>query len=231
LKPPDRRDNLLRIDPADPAPAILSKAAGVLSAGGVLVFPTRSLYGLGVDAFNEKAVEKLFRIKGRPAGKPVLVLIHDLGQLGSLVIDVPETARHLIRRFWPGRLTLVFHAGKGLPQKLTAGTGKIGVRLAGHPVAARLAAAFGHPITGTSANRSGRPGAFRVPDLDPGDLDPGIRNAVDLILDAGPLKGGAGSTILDVTCDPPRILRKGAVSASDIFSALDPKPGETPQSP
>jgi len=223
LKPPDRRDNLLRIDPADPAPAILSKAAGVLSAGGVLVFPTRSLYGLGVDAFNEKAVEKLFRIKGRPAGKPVLVLIHDLGQLGSLVIDVPETARHLIRRFWPGRVTLVFHAGKGLPQKLTAGTGKIGVRLAGHPVAARLAAAFGHPITGTSANRSGRPGAFRVP-----DLDPGIRNAVDLILDAGPLKGGAGSTILDVTCDPPRILREGVVSVSDIFAVLNSIPSEPP---
>lgn len=226
MKSPDRLDNPLRIDPGSPAPEIFSKAAGVLSAGGVIVFPTRSLYGLGVDAFNETAVEKLFRIKGRPAGKPVLVLIHDLGQLGSLVIDVPEAARHLIHRFWPGRLTLVFHARPSLPEGLTAGTGKIGVRLAGHPVAARLAAALGRPVTGTSANRSGRPGVSRV-----SELDPGIRDAVDLILDAGPLKDGAGSTVLDVTCDPPRILREGAVLASDIFSALNPKPGESPQSP
>jgi len=220
LTPPDRRDILLRIDPADPAPAILSRAAGVLSAGGVLVFPTRALYGLGVDAFNEAAVERLFHIKGRPAEKPVLVLIHDPAQLPLLVEKIPEAAGPLMHRFWPGRLTLVFHAGKGLSRKLTAGTGKIGVRLAGHPVAARLAAAFGHPITGTSANRSGGPGAFRVP-----DLDPGIRDAVDLILDAGRLEGGAGSTVLDVTCDPPRILREGAVSASEIFSVLNPKPG------
>jgi L-threonylcarbamoyladenylate synthase len=226
LKPPARRDNVLRIDPATPAPEGISKAAGVLSAGGILVFPTRSLYGLGVDAFNETAVEKLFHIKKRPAGKPILILIHDTEQLRFLVKDIPAAVKPLMHRFWPGRLTLVFHAGKEVPKNLTAGTGKIGIRQAGHPVAARLAAAFGRPITGTSANRSGRPGIFRCH-----DLDPGIQEAVDLVIDAGPLEGGAGSTVIDVTTDPPRILREGAVSAREIFALPDTRPDDTPQSP
>jgi len=216
LKPIQPRKKRIPIDPERPEPKVIAKAAGVLLKGGVIVFPTRSLYGLGVDAFNEKAVQSLFSIKGRPPEKPILVLIHDVTQLDSLVREVPVRAQLLMRVFWPGKLTLVFDAAKRVPEGLTAGTGKIGIRQAGHPAAAALAAAFGRPITGTSANRSGRPGVARI-----SDLDPLIGDAVDLILDAGPLEGGAGSTVLDVTCDPPRLLRKGDISGLKISQALD----------
>ena len=119
---------------------------------------------------------------------------------------------------WPGKLTLVFNAGNGLPPGLTAGTGKIGIRLPVYPVARLLVCAAGRPITATSANISGQTGCSRIT-----DLDPAIAAAVDLILDAGPLKGGAGSTILDVSEDPPVLLREGSIPRSRILSVLQNK--------
>ncbi len=217
MKFPDRSKTpkRLRIDPADPDTKTIGEAKAALEAGGLIVFPTRSLYGLGVDAFNPQAVQALFKVKGRPADKPILILIRETRQLASLVQGVPEAAEVLMQRFWPGRLTLVFSAAQSLPNSLTAQTGKIGIRLAGHPVAAALAAALGRPVTGTSANLSGRPGIARL-----SDLDPAIGARADLILDAGPLKGGPGSTVVDVTRDPPEVLREGEISALEISSAL-----------
>ncbi len=179
------------------------------------MFPTQHLYGLGAEALNIKAVDKVFKIKQRPYNKPLLVLIHEQKDLTKLVQQIPASAIRIMECFWPGALTIVFEAKKVLPANLTAGTDRIGVRMPQHPVALALAKALKNPITATSANITGHSGCSRVSDIDPLIADP-----LDLILDAGPLKGGIGSTVVDVTHDFPKILREGAIPAKDIFAVL-----------
>jgi L-threonylcarbamoyladenylate synthase len=140
-------------------------------------------------------------------------LIDDPVRLKRLVTTVSGTATAIMDRFWPGRVTLVFDAREDVPDHLTAGTGKIGIRLAGHPVAAALARSLQGPITGTSANVSGRPGCHQIE-----DLQPGVTEQIDLILNAGPLKGGSGSTVVDVTGEVPHVLREGVVSKEEILA-------------
>ena len=204
---------IYKINPENPDPETIQDAAGVIRKGGVIVFPTRCLYGLGADAFNPEAVERIFKLKRRPAEKPILILIDDPVRLKRLVTTVSGTATAIMDRFWPGRVTLVFDAREDVPDYLTAGTGKIGIRLAGHPVAAALAKAIQGPITGTSANVSGRPGCHQIE-----GLEPEVTEQLDLILDAGPLQGGRGSTVVDVTGEVPRVLREGVVSEKEILS-------------
>ena len=206
---------ILKIDPRQPDSGIIGVAAAKIRNGGVVVIPTRHLYGLAVDALNIEAVHRVFIIKGRPAGKPLLILVRSPADLAGQVRAVPLTARRLIRRFWPGRLTLVFEARDLFSSVLTGGTGKIGIRLPGHPVCQALLRLLPHPITATSANFSGRKGCHRIADL-PGDM----QTAVDLILDAGPLPPGPGSTVVDVTRSPPRVLREGVLGGDRIFEAL-----------
>ena len=202
-----------KINPENLDADIIQEAAGVIREGGVIAFPTRCLYGLGADAFNPEAVERIFKIKRRPAEKPILILIDDPVRLKGLVTIVSGKATAIMDRFWPGRVTLVFDAREDVPDYLTAGTGKIGIRLAGHPVAAALARAIQGPITGTSANVSGQPGCHQIE-----GLQPEVTEQLDLILDAGPLQGGKGSTVVDVTGEVPRVLREGEVSMHDILS-------------
>ena len=121
-----------------------------------------------------------------------------------------------MEHFWPGRVTLVFEAADSVPQALTAGTGKIGIRLPGHPVAVALVESLGGPLTGTSANLSGSPGCRRVD-----DLDPQLIQQLDMVLDAGPLKGGTGSTVVDVTREIPRVLRAGEISEKEIMALIE----------
>ena len=193
---------------------MIQDAAAVIRQGGIFAFPTRCLYGLGADAFNPEAVDRIFKIKQRPPNKPLLVLLDDPQRLKSLVTHISVAAKVISERFWPGRVTLVFDASAQVPNYLTAGTGKIGIRLAGHPVAAALAGATRGPITGTSANVSGNPGCHQIR-----DLMPEVTEQLDLILDAGPLKGGRGSTVVDVTGKIPRVLREGVVSEKEILAA------------
>lgn len=203
------------MDPSAPSPDGIKAAARVIRRGGVVAFPTRCLYGLGADAFNPGAVEKVFQIKDRPHHKPILVLIRSKDILGTLVRSIPSAAYPLMERFWPGRLTLLFEAAAALSPRLTAGTGKIGVRLPGHSVASALVRELENPITGTSANLSGSPGISQV-----GDLSPILTKQLDLILDSGLLKGGVGSTVVDITVFPPKVLREGGIPSKDLFRAL-----------
>ncbi|MBF0202889.1 MAG: threonylcarbamoyl-AMP synthase [Desulfamplus sp.] len=195
----------------------IQKAAAIINAGGVVVFPAKCLYGLAADALNPEAVERVFHIKQRPLTNPLLVLIDDVCQLDSLVMPVSDNigsfaAIALMERFWPGNITLVFHAAPNLPEALTAGTGKIGIRMPGHPVARALVRQVGRPITGTSANISGKPGCNQI-----SQLDPEILSKVDMVLDHGILKGGMGSTVVDVTCAPVKIIRQGEIGSHDIL--------------
>jgi len=204
-----------KISPLDPEPRIIKVAAEVLIAGGLLAFPTTGLYGLGADALNPKAVEKIFHAKQRDSDKPILVLVKDEFALDKIAAKVPAPAAKMMAAFWPGSLTIILEARSELPAALTGGTGKIGIRVPRHPVAFALVNAFEGPITGTSANISGRKGCSTV-----ADLDPGLVQDLELVLDAGVLKGGVGSTVVDATADKPVVLREGAISKKELFSVL-----------
>lgn len=164
---------------------------------------------------NPIAVERIIEIKQRPPDNPILVLIHSKKQLDKLVKKIPPNADAIMEGFWPGKVTLVFDARDTLPGLLTAQTGKIGVRLPGHPVAAAILQQIKGSVTGTSANVSGCPGCNSLT-----DMDPQITGQVDLVLDAGMLQGGVGSTVVDVTVEPPRILREGQVTAMQILESI-----------
>jgi L-threonylcarbamoyladenylate synthase len=192
----------------------VDRARHIILSGGIVAFPTESFYGLAVNASDENAIGRLFKIKKRMDNMPVLVLIPSLEYLKGYVADVPEIALRLIGRFWPGGLTLLFKAGSAISPLLTADTRKIGIRISSHPLAAALARAVDSPITGTSANISGKPGCVTAK-----EVYSSLGRGVDLILDGGETKGGKGSTILDVTVDPPEIIREGMISRKQMQEA------------
>ncbi len=203
------------INPRQPQPDLIERAGRIICDGGVVILPTRGLYGVACDAHNAGAVRRIFDIKKRPIEKPLLVLISNADMLVDIVVSVPGLAESLMASFWPGRLTLVMEGRKHLPPGLCSDTGKVGVRMVGHPVAAALVEAAGTPVTGTSANLSGAGGCDRIDALDQSVID-----SVDMILDASVLAGGPGSSVVDVTGRTPRMLREGAVTAGEISKAL-----------
>ena len=205
----------LKIDPEKPDEEKLTEAVRILLAGGVAAFPTETFYGLGADARNEAAVEKIFRIKGRNFRNPIALIVADDREVSPLVEEIPAAAKILMQTFWPGPLTLIFRATPSVSPRLTGGTGKIGIRVSSHPVARFLAAGLAGPLTATSANLSGGPECSSA--------DAVIRTLGDLadaVIDGGPTPGGSGSTILDITVSPPRILREGAIPGGLIRDAL-----------
>lgn len=209
------KNNIVPVDPDTPDQQTIIQAAKIIRQNGVVIFPAKCLYGVAANALDEKAVQKVFDLKQRPKNNPILVLIPDRKHLKELVISIPEAAEKLMDAFWPGNLTLIFEAGKHIPKILTAGTGKIGIRVPIHPVAKALVQSLGYPVTGTSANLSGQESCFQIL-----RLDPFITDHADLILDAGTLKGGKGSSIVDITQFPPVILREGEVSSDQIKSCI-----------
>ena len=206
---------IYKINRDHPEDSVIQQAATVIKQGGIIVFPTRCLYGLGADAFNADAVQRIFQLKQRSLQKPILILIGRRTQLNTLVSNVSTTASRIMDEFWPGRVTLVFEAADIVPHYLTAGTGKIGIRLSGHPVAAALCQSLGVALTGTSANISGNPGCHCID-----DLNPQLARQLDAVLNAGTLKGGTGSTVVDVTGAKPEILREGEISAKEILTLI-----------
>jgi L-threonylcarbamoyladenylate synthase len=196
----------------------LDRARHIILNGGIVAFPTESFYGLAANASDENAIGRLLKIKKRLDNMPVLVLIPSLEYLKGYVADVPEMALRLIRRFWPGGLTLLFKAGSEISPLLTAGTRKIGVRISSHPLAAALAQAVDSPITGTSANISGKPGCVTAK-----EVYSSLGMGIDLILDGGKTTGGKGSTILDVTVSPPVIIREGMISRRQLKEIISLK--------
>lgn len=208
-------NKIKRVDPVNPDPAVIDLAVSVIKRGGVVVFPTRSMYGLAADALNHEAVGKIFEMKKRPYSKPLLVLIPADYDLSQIVLEIPEKAKKIMDKFWPGFITIVLKAKVHLPAVLTAGTGRIGIRKPGNPVAAELVNLAGFPLTGTSANISDMDSCSRISDL-PAE----ILESADLVLDAGELLGGAGSTVIDATSDKIRILREGNLSASILASFI-----------
>jgi L-threonylcarbamoyladenylate synthase len=205
------KPSLIRVDTSGDFQSAVGHAADILLDGGLVAFPTESFYGIAVDVRNEGAIKRLFSAKGRSAGSPVLILIGSLESLDPYVEQIPPVALRLIEKFWPGGLTLVFRASSKVSPLLTGGTQKIGIRLSSHPVATALARTIDAPISGTSANISGLPGCRNAQEV----LE-SLGSGVDLILDGGETAGKVGSTVLDVTEQPPRILREGIISREQL---------------
>lgn len=205
------KPSLIQVDTSGDFQPAVDRAADILLDGGLVAFPTESFYGIAVDVGNEAAIKRLFSAKGRSGNSPVLILIGSLESLDPYVERIPPVALRLIEEFWPGGLTLVFKAGSKVSPLLSGGTQKIGIRLSSHPVATALARTIDAPISGTSANISGRPGCRNAQEV----LE-SLGRKVDLILDAGDTPGKVGSTVLDVTQQPPRILRHGIVSKEQL---------------
>ncbi len=209
--------SLITIDPQRPDPQALERAARVLEAGGLVAFPTETFYGIAADTASAQGLDRLARLKSRQADKPFPLILAEAGQLGALVEQVPELAAELMQRHWPGPLTLVMAARAGLHPRLVSAQGGVGVRVSPWACASGLARALGRAITATSANLAGGPPPRRA-----ADLDPRLARALDLVLDGGPTPGGAPSTVLDVRCHPPLLLRPGPVA---ITEAVSPEPG------
>lgn len=196
---------VLTLDPIRPAEAFLRRAAAVLAQGGLVVFPSETLYGIAADHANPAALERLAALKGRHPDKPFPLILARAEEVQSIAAGLPLAARELMARHWPGPLTLVLPARPGLHPCLVR-AGGVAARLSPHPVAAGLARALGRAITATSANPAGAPAPASCL-----ELDPAIAGGVELILDAGPTPGGLPSTVVDVRQEPPRLLRAGAV--------------------
>lgn len=196
---------IIKIDPDHPEAAFV-RCRDVIKAGGVIVYPTDTFYGLGADPGNAAAIRKLFTIKGRQLDRPILLLIKDAGQVRKWAAEIPLPAEELMRRHWPGPLTLVFKAKKQVLPELTAGSGTIGLRVPGSVVTVQLLAFLGTALTGTSANASGGPSPRTAE-----EAKEAVGNAVDLILDGGMTAGGRPSTVADVSAGKVVVVREGAV--------------------
>jgi L-threonylcarbamoyladenylate synthase len=203
------------VDPHHPDPGVLAEAAARLCAGGLVAFPTETVYGLGANALDPEAVAAIYVAKGRPAWNPVIAHVASIAGARALAADWPETAERLARRFWPGPLTLVVPRHPDVPPILSAGGPAIGVRWPDHAVATALITAAGVPIAAPSANR--------FTELSPTTathVRQSLGDRVGLVLDGGPCTIGIESTVVDLTSPVPRVLRPGAISASAIGAEL-----------
>ncbi|MCC6630315.1 MAG: threonylcarbamoyl-AMP synthase [Chloroflexi bacterium] len=209
---------MVTVDPRTPDRASLERAGAVIRRGGLVAFPTETVYGLGANALDPAAIARIFAAKGRPANDPVIVHVDRPAQVWQVARHVSPLAARLIARFWPGPLTLVLPRAATVPSAVSAGLPTVAVRMPAHPVALGLIAAAGRPVAAPSANRFSRPSATTAAHVI-ADLD----GAVDLILDAGPAPIGLESTILDLSGDgPPVLLRPGGLPLDDLIAVAGP---------
>jgi L-threonylcarbamoyladenylate synthase len=206
---------VFKVDPVRPDVEVIRYAARVIREGGLVAFPTETVYGLGANAFDARAVERIYVVKGRPPDNPVIVHICDVRQLELVASRVPEDAYKLVERLWPGPLTLLLPRGPRIPYVVTAGLETVAVRMPAHPVALELIREAGVLVAAPSANLSGKPSPTRgehvVEDL---------YSRVEVILDAGETLYGVESTIINLLSEPPMLLRPGAYPVEDIERIL-----------
>lgn len=210
-----RTTRVLRVNPHEPEREAIAEAAEVIRAGGLVAFPTETVYGLGADALNERAVRRIFEVKGRPPDNPIIVHVADKDSIYLLAAEVPPAAEELISRFWPGPLTLVLKRTELVPPITCGGLETVAVRMPAHRVALDLIRESGVPIAAPSANLSGSPSPTTAEHV---LRDLGGR--IEMVLDGGPTEIGVESTVIDLTVDPPELLRPGGVPVEEIEGVL-----------
>ncbi|HBL35798.1 MAG TPA: threonylcarbamoyl-AMP synthase [Firmicutes bacterium] len=206
---------IVTVDPQAFDPKALAKAATILRRGGLVAFPTETVYGLGAVIYNRASVENIFTVKGRPGDNPLIVHIYKQEQLAEIALAVPEQALILAQRFWPGPLTMILPKKERIPAEVSAGLPTVAIRLPSHPVAQELLRQTDQPVAAPSANLSGRPsptrGSHVITDLS---------GKIEMIIDGGPTGVGVESTVLDLTSTRPRILRPGGVTHEMLEAVL-----------
>ncbi len=195
----------------EPSAESLAAALAALRGGEAVVFPTETFYGLGADALDAEAVDRVAALKGRGAESPIAVIVADRAMLALVVDEIPPAAEKLIARFWPGPLTLVLPAKKGIPAPLVNAEGKIGARVSSHPTAARLARALGRPLTATSANPSGKEPARSIE-----EARAYFGERIEVYLDGGEAAGKTPSTVAEIGAGEMKIIRAGAIAAEEL---------------
>jgi L-threonylcarbamoyladenylate synthase len=208
---------VILVDPADPQPEIIAHAAAILRSGGLVAFPTETVYGLGANALDASAVARVFAAKGRPAHNPLIVHVPEAASVSRIAADWPEAAARLAVHFWPGPLTLVLPKRSDLPDAVTAGGPTVAVRVPVNAVALALLRAANLPVAAPSANRSSELSPTRAE-----HVLRGLDGRIDLILDGGRTSGGIESTVVDVTCSPPRLLRPGLIGPMELERVIGP---------
>ncbi|MBI4317661.1 MAG: threonylcarbamoyl-AMP synthase [Chloroflexi bacterium] len=206
------RTKLLRTS----TPGAIEEAAAVLRAGGLVAFPTDTVYGLGAHLDLPRAVERIFAVKGRAAEKAIPVLLARAEHLESVAQSIPAVAWELAEAFWPGGLTLVLPRLPRVPDVVVGGGPTVAVRVPNHPIALRLIEETGAPLATTSANRSGRTSPKTA-----GEVRRELDGLIDIILDGGRVPGGLESTVLDLTSTPPAVLRRGAIPPERLARFLN----------
>ncbi len=204
------------VDREAPQRDALQEAAKWIRHGGLVALPTDTLYGLAADPFRSDAVARVFMVKGRAAGRALPLIAADADQIAARLGRLSPAAERLAAKFWPGPLTLLVPAPVALAREVTGGSGHVGVRVPADDIARAICRAADRPITATSANRSGQPAT-----ADPDEVERTLGQDIDLLIDAGPTRGGAPSTIVDVTGSTPQLVRAGAVPWSEIQAWLD----------
>ena len=204
---------IIEVNPENPDLSVIQKAAKLIQRGGLIAFPTETVYGLGSDGTSPEPIRKIYEAKGRPESKPILLLIDHLSWLDQLVFDIPKRAWHLMDAFWPGPLTLTFQATSRVPKELLGGGTTIGIRQTASPIAQALCKYSNLPITAPSANLTGNPDPLTA-DAVRKDLG----KKVGMILDGGRTNTPTLSTIIDVTKEIPYLIRPGQVSFEDILN-------------
>lgn len=202
----------VKLDSLHPDDYTLKTIVQCITTGKTIAFPTETFYALGVSAYNEEAINKVFTIKGRGYNNPLPIIVEGETMLNEVVSEIPAVATSLIREFWPGGLTLILRASNYIPPLLTAHTGTVAVRNSSHSIARMLVAEGGCPITATSANLSGQKSCASAI-----EVAEGIGNVVDLIVDGGQTEGLLPSTIVDLTSTPPKIVREGIVNSQRLY--------------
>lgn len=210
-----KQTKVIKINESEPDQAGLAEAGAILRAGGLVVFPTETVYGLGANALDAGAVAAIFEAKGRPSDNPLIVHISRMAQVSELADDFTIQAQRAAEAFWPGPLTLVLPKKPCMPAQVTAGLETVALRMPDHPVALALLDKAGIPVAAPSANTSGKPSPTTVE-----HVLTDLNGKVDMVVDGGDCRIGVESTVLDMTAEPPVILRPGGISREDLEGVL-----------
>jgi L-threonylcarbamoyladenylate synthase len=209
-------ESIIQINPIHPEPHLIDKVARLLKKGGIIGYPTETVYGIGCNAFNAQAVDRIYSLKHRDLSKAMILIAADIVQISELVETIPEAAEKLIENFWPGPLTIIFETSSRLKEFAFGRSKTVAIRIPSCAICLELIKQAGFPIVSTSANRANESAATTAE-----QVQAAFGEQLDVIIDGGPTPASLTSTLVDITRSPARIVREGAISALEIRTVLE----------